>query len=160
VSAYIDGANLFHSGESIGVRIDFLKLKSIIKANRLLVDLNYYNSTRGSPAETSFFNAIERLGYNVKLIKLHQYGSSVPQEKRIDTQIVADALVDGLVDDKFDIAVFCSGDKDILPAVEHLLQKKKKVEIMSFWHTLAWDLKICGAKIINLTTIAQKISLK
>ena len=45
VSAYIDGANLFQAGESIGLRIDYQKLKSLIEQNRVLVDLNYYDTT-------------------------------------------------------------------------------------------------------------------
>jgi len=159
VSAYIDGANLFHSGESIGIRIDYQKLKSKIKSDRTLVDLNYYNSIKGKPGEMSFFDVIEGFGYVLKLIQLHQYGSSTPQEKMVDTQIVADALVDGLVDNKYDVAVFCSGDKDILPAVKYLLQRKKEVEIFSFWETLAWDLRVCGAKIINLSRIINEIRL-
>lgn len=90
-------------------------------------------------------------------MRLHRYGSEIPKEKGIDTQIVADSLVDGLVDKKFDVAVFGSGDKDILPAVVHLLQRGKQVEILSFWHTFAWDLRRSGAKIIDLTKIVNKI---
>lgn len=157
MSAYIDGSNLFHAGESIGVRIDYQKLKSLIKLNRVLVDLNYYDTTENKLSERSFFNKIQGFGYNLKIVLLHRYGSQPPQEKKIDTQIVADSLVDGLVDNKFDVAVFGSGDKDILPATEYLLQRNKQVEIMSFQHALAWDLKKCGAKIIDLTKIINQI---
>ena len=75
----------------------------------------------------------------------------------VDTQIVADSLVDGLINNKFDVAVFGSGDKDILPSIEYLFQGNKQVEIMSFQHTLAWDLKKCGAKVIDLTKIKSQI---
>lgn len=158
VSAYIDGANLFHGGEMIGKRIDFQKLKATIETNRTLVDLNFYNSSRNTQAERSFHDKIRSFGYTLKIFRLHQY-SGKPQEKKIDTQIVADSLVDGLVDDKFDIAIFGSGDKDILPAVEYLLQRNKQVEIMSFQDTLAWELKTCGVRIINLTRIIKQICI-
>lgn len=157
VSAYIDGANLFHAGESIGVRIDYKKLKSLIEQKGFLVDLNYYDTTENKPQERSFFKKIQSLGYTVKTVRLHRYGSQPPEEKMIDTQIVADSLIDGLVENKFDIAVFASGDKDILPAIEYLLHKNKQVEIMSFRHALAWDLRRSSAKIIDLTKIIDYI---
>ena len=103
VSAYIDGPNLFHAGESIGVRIDYRKLKSLIESNRVLVDLNFYDTTENTPAERSFFNKIRVFGYNMKLFRLHRYGSQIPEEKMINTQIVADSLVDGLLNNKFDV---------------------------------------------------------
>jgi uncharacterized LabA/DUF88 family protein len=157
VSAYIDGANLFHAGEAIGIRIDYAKLIPIIVNGRTQVDLNYYDSTENSPAELNFFAKIGGFGYTLKLVKLHIYGSSKPEEKKIDTQIVADSLVDGLIGSRFDICVLGSGDKDILPAVEYLQKAGKNVEIMSFDHSLSWDLKICGATIISLTKLKSQI---
>lgn len=107
------------------------------------------------PAERAFPKKLQSFGYNLKIVPLRRYGSQ-PVEKKIDTQIVADSLVDAF-NGKFDVAVLGSGDKDILPAVEYLLQMKKRVEIMSFEHTLAWDLRKSGAKIINLTKIQNQI---
>jgi len=155
VSGYIDGANLFHAGESLGLRIDYLKLKPIIEQKRVLIDLNYYDMSENKPSEKAFLKKLQSFGYNLKIVPLRRYGSQTI-EKKIDTQIVADSLVDAF-NKKFDVAVFGSGDKDILPAVEYLLQMKKQVEIMSFEHTLAWDLKKSGAKIINLTKIQNQI---
>jgi uncharacterized LabA/DUF88 family protein len=71
------------------------------------------------------------------LVHHRRYNSFPPQEKGVDTQIADGSLVEGLKDNKYDIAVFGSGDKDILPAVEYLLRKKKQVEILSFEHCLS-----------------------
>jgi len=157
VSAYIDGPNLFHAGEMIEIRLDYRKIKSLITGNRVPVDLNYYCTNGKTPGEVSFFAKIQNFGYNLTLFPLHQYGSERPKEKMVDTQIVADSLVDGLVKNKFDLAVFGSGDKDILPAIRHLMHYNKQVEIMSFQHTLARGLKYCGARVINLSSILSKI---
>jgi hypothetical protein len=91
VSAYVDGANLFHAGEDIGIRIDYAKLKPIIISGRALVDLKYYDCTENTPAETRFFAKIGSIGYTLKIVQLHRYGSTSPEEKKIDTQIVADS---------------------------------------------------------------------
>lgn len=157
MSAYIDGANLFHGGENLGVRLDYQKLKSLIAQNRALVDLNFYDATKNTEAERSFFRKIQGFGYSLKLFRLHVYGSQTPHEKRIDTQIVADSLVDGLVKDRFDIAVFGTGDKDVIPSIEYLIDGNKKVEIISFRASLAWDLKNCGAKITYLDEMIDRI---
>lgn len=157
MSAYIDGANLFHAGETIDLRIDYAKLKSLIVQGRILIDLKFYDTTANTPAETNFFAKIRSFGYQVKTVSLHFYGSQIPEEKKIDTQIVADSLVDGLVNNRFDVAVFGTGDKDIVPAIEYLLQAKKAVEVMSFDHSLAWDLKRSGAKMISLTRLRSQI---
>lgn len=155
--AYIDGSNLFHAGEAEGIRIDFLKFKKIIVGNRTLKNLNYYDSTEKERGETSFHKKLLSFGYNLKLFQLYRYGTEIPEEKMVDTQIVADSLVDAF-QKKFDTAIFCTGDKDMLPAIEYLLQMfHKQVEVASFWDSLAWDLKNSGAKIINLTLIKGQI---
>jgi uncharacterized LabA/DUF88 family protein len=156
VSAYLDGANLFRAGSNIGLRIDYLKLKYIIVKGRTLIDLNYYDSWEGRPSEISWFQLLRRFGYCTKLVKLHRYGSEPPQEKMIDTQIVADSIYDACKN-KYDIAVFGSGDKDILPAIKYVMEMGKMVEIMAFWDALAWDLKNSGAHIVNLTKMANQI---
>jgi uncharacterized LabA/DUF88 family protein len=157
VSAYVDGSNIFHSGDKIRMRVDYAKLIPFIVSSRTLIDLNFYDTTENKPAEVKFFAHIQSLGYTLKIVKLHRYDHQTPEEKRIDTQIVADSLVDGLVNNKFDVALFATGDKDILPAMEYLLAAKKEVEVMSFDHSLAWDIKNSGARIISLTNLANQI---
>jgi uncharacterized LabA/DUF88 family protein len=157
LSAYIDAANLFHGGNSIGIRIDYEKFKPIILGDRVPIDLNFYDCTRNLPQEIKFFSRISGFGYNLKLIRIHVYNGSTPEEKKIDTSIVADSIMDALVYKKIDTAVFCTGDKDILPAIEYLLKAGVNVEIASFNHCFAWELKRSGAKIIDLTAIAPII---
>lgn len=95
VSIYIDAANLFHAGNTIGERVDYRKLKQYVEADRLLVDLNFYNASTNRPGEINFHNRIRNLGYNLKLVRLREYGCQ-RQEKKIDTQIVADSLISSL----------------------------------------------------------------
>jgi len=66
VSVYIDGANLFHGSEMIGVRIDFQKLKNIIKSDRILVDLKFYNCVGTNLGTINFHKKLESFGYNLK----------------------------------------------------------------------------------------------
>lgn len=153
VSIYIDGPNLFHTGDEIGCRIDYVyKFIPFCLQHRSLVEANFYNTTNGSRGLQSFHRKLVSAGYNVKLYKLR----GRPHEKRVDTQIVADALYDAF-QKKFDIAIICSGDGDMLPAVEYLMKMRKQVEIMAFWHGFSWDLRTSGAKIIDLSRNIRKI---
>ena len=157
MSAYIDVANLLHGGNAVNIRIDYAKFKPILVGTRAPVDLNFYDCTQNLPKQNQFFDRMRDLGYNVKLTRIHSYNGAQLEEKKIDTRIVADSIVDGLVEKKIDTAVFCSGDKDLKPAIDYLMQAGIQVEIASFEHCLAWELRLCGAKIINLTTIAPLI---
>jgi len=152
---YVDGANLFHSAETLGVRIDYKKLKEILEKDKTVITLNYYDTCEGNRAEEAFFSNLRSFGYNTKLVRLHKYGPQKPEEKMIDTQIVADSLVDGFRQSPN--IIFCSGDKDILPAIEYLIQMNIQVEIVAFRHSMAWKLITSGAKIFDLTKIIYRI---
>ena len=54
------------------------------------------------------------------------------QEKGIDV-LIALAMVKGALADTYDVAVLVSADTDLLPAVEQVLEARKRVEVA------AWD---------------------
>lgn len=157
LSVYIDAANLLHGGNSINVKIDYVKLRPILVGERTPIDLNFYDCTKNLPEQNKFFEKISSLGYNVKLTRIHTYNGNSTEEKKIDTRIVADSIMDGLVYKKIDVAVICSGDKDLMPAIEYLIKGGIKVEVASFNHCCAWEIRKSGVKIIDLTTIAPLI---
>jgi len=156
ISVYIDGPNLFHCGESEGCRLDYInRFKRFIIKNRDLVDLNFYNSRGRTYGGYRFHEKLGCAGYNVKLFQLGRG----PEEKRVDTQLVADSIYDACVD-KYDIAAICSGDEDIVPAVEYILKMGKKVELLAFETGFSWysrDTKHLGAKIIVLSRYIEQL---
>ncbi len=151
VSVYIDGSNLRLCGKNEGWVVDYNKLKPFLIKNRTLIGLNYYE---GITNKTSIkrFTILKNLGYDLKLFlyKIYSHGS---HEKSVDTQIVADSIYDAFTKD-FDIAVFCSGDRDILPAIQYLLKLGKDIEVVAFYSCLSWALRETthlGVKIINIS---------
>jgi len=151
ISVYIDGPNLFHCGEPLKWRIDYTKFKPFIVKDRTLVDLNFYNSKPQNRGDASFHNYLRSKGYNVKEFKLKRY-SGKPKEKKLEPQMVADSLWDAF-HGKYDIAIFCSGDVDVLPAIEYIQIMGKPVEIYAYYDGLSWDLRTCGAKVTDLTKL-------
>lgn len=71
VSIYIDGLNLFHTGDKIGCRIDYVhKFIPFCLQNRSLIEENFYNTTNENLGLHSFHRKLISAGYNVKLYKL------------------------------------------------------------------------------------------
>lgn len=160
VSVYIDGPNIFHCGEAEGCRIDYTKkfLPFLVKG-RKLVDNYFYNSYMGDPGSNRFYNHLRKAGYKLKLFKVKHRPPLPPEEKRVDTQLVADAIVDGF-NSKYDTAIICSGDEDVVPCIEYILSFGKKVEIYAFSKGLSWEIretKHLGAKIVVLSHHIQSI---
>jgi len=96
----------------------------------------------------------------LKLFQYKEYDQST-REKRVDTQLVADSIYDAFTKE-FDVAVLCSGDQDIVPAVEYLMKLGKRVEIVAFNSGLSWALRATthiGVKIIDLSRYKALLSL-
>ena len=55
------------------------------------------------------------------------------KEKGTDVKIAID-LVIGAVDDQYDTAILVSSDTDLIPAIQYLKYKKKKLEYVGFAH--------------------------
>ena len=162
ISIYIDGPNLLHCGDAEGCRIDYLeKFQTFILKGRTLVDINFYNSEkRQDLGSKSFHRKLSLGGYNLKLTQLKTDQVGVPYEKRINTQIVADSMYDAFIN-KYDVAVICSGDADLVPAIEYLLKMGKQVEVLAFSTGFSWEMretKKKGAKIVVLSNYLQQIS--
>lgn len=160
ISIYIDGPNLFYCGDSERCRLDYIdKFKRFVIQNRKLVDLNFYNSIGTNPGAYRFHKILKSAGYNLKLFKLGRDYTGKPEEKRVDTQLVADSIYDAFIN-KYDIAAICSGDEDFVPAVEYILKMGKQVEVMAFGTGFSWNMretKHLGAKIIVLSNYTKQI---
>lgn len=103
----MDSPNLFHCGEHEGCRIDYVnKFVPFLLKGRTLIDTFYINSKGSSPGERAFLRKVATGGYKMKLFPHRNTGGRL-EEKRVDTQLVADAIVNGF-NDRYDTAVICS----------------------------------------------------
>lgn len=135
VIAYIDGFNLYN-GLAEGQFRKYLwlnvheMLKEFLLPNQTLIVTKYYTSPVKPPEQrerqTLFIDALNTVaGIEVYLgvffskrvkCKHCKEISFYSQEKKTDTNLVADLVADGLMD-KFDVAFLVSGDTDMVPAV-------------------------------------------
>lgn len=156
VMLFIDGSNLYRSAKDLNFKIDFEKFIEILVGDRKLVRPYYYDASKNEPAQNRFFDKLRLIGYEVKELKLRQYGKSKPFQKGVDVALVTDLLTFAFKDN-YDTAILCSGDKDYINAVEVIKDEGKRVEVAGFDHSVARELKLVADRFVSLTKIIDKI---
>jgi uncharacterized LabA/DUF88 family protein len=146
VVIFIDGSNFYHSvKESYQLHdseIDFQKLVDILKKERLLIGVYYYNAPldRGYNAGTywkqqKFFAELRKIpGFNVILCtmrKILEHGKPKFSVKGDDIYLATD-MVSLAYEDQYDVAVLVSGDGDFVPAIKRVQKLGKRVENVYF----------------------------
>jgi uncharacterized LabA/DUF88 family protein len=156
LAIYVDGANMTHSAEELGFRIDYAQFKKFLAGTRTLAFANYYNSYSPDPGVQAFYHKLETFGFNVELGPPTQVGHS---QKQVDVQIAVDA-VSNAYDNLYDVALIASGDGDLTPAVKKLKSMIKPVEIASFRDQLSRYLLTNATRIIDLSANLNMIRLR
>lgn len=82
--------------------------------------------------QQKFFTNIQNDGFVIKRGRIMPFGR-LYKEKGTDVKISVDLIV-GAVDDLYDTAILVSSDTDLIPAINYVKYKKKKVEYVGFAH--------------------------
>ena len=173
ISIFIDGSNLYYSLQDLKVdRIDFKKLVDLLKKERLLVSVFYYNAPLDISVDSKkyweqqkFFDALRRIpGFNVVLARLRKHkqddGTYKFEVKGDDIYLAVD-LVSGAYENLYDTALIVSGDEDFVPAIKKVQKLGKKVENIYFCTTSSSYLnKTCNTSFCMDEKIAKSIELK
>jgi uncharacterized LabA/DUF88 family protein len=147
IGVFCDNANLYHSYQKYGWRIDFKKLNDFISQYCNLQFINYYlvipakndSSYRGTQ---KFLEKIEStVEIKSKDLKYIPLGGQVIKKGNMDVEIVLDVV---RTIDNLDTVVILSGDSDFLELKNYIVKEKRKN--MLFWafeENMAWELKYC-----------------
>lgn len=130
VGVFVDVQNLYYSAKNIyNSKINFKELLKIAVDGRKLVRAMAYVIKADVLAEKSFFDALEKIGFEIKSKDLQIFfGGS--KKGDWDVGIAMDAIELG---PKLDTVVLISGDGDFLPLVEHLQRAIGcRVEVIAF----------------------------
>lgn len=139
VMIFIDGSNLYYSLKNLGIdKIDFEKLLTILKKDKLLVSTFYYNAPLNiniKPktywGQQKFFDELRKIpDFNVVLCRLRKHkrkdGNYVFDVKGDDVHLAVD-LVSGAYENIYDTAIIVSGDEDFVPAIKKAQKLGKKI---------------------------------
>jgi uncharacterized LabA/DUF88 family protein len=167
---FIDSSNLWEVQKSKGRLFDFQKLKNYLK-NRFDSDsikIFYYSAypadgTRdyNLDGKHKFFTYLKKgLGFVVRKKELKRIsavgdeGEYIKEKGDMDVEITVDVMHHK---NKFDTAVFFTGDSDFLQLITYLRKADKKVYIFSSKNNISQELKTGGDGYTDILNIEEDI---
>lgn len=149
VAVYIDGNNFYKylKDKEInfpkGTRFNFNKFVDFLTKGRVCISKRYYvgiarnlDNTEKSKqivsGQQKFLSEIEKDGFTTKRGRV-MYDKGRIREKGTDVKLAVDLIV-GAVDDLYDTAILVSSDTDLIPAVQYINYRGKKLEYIGFSH--------------------------
>lgn len=131
VGVFIDVQNLYYSAKNLyRAKVNFKEiLKEAVSGRALIRAIAYVIKTEMIREEKTFFEALEKIGFEVKTKALQIfYGGA--KKGDWDVGMVIDAIE---LAPKLDVVILVSGDGDFIPLVEHLKRAMScRVEIVAF----------------------------
>lgn len=147
VAIFIDTQNLYHSAKNIyksKVNFDAVVKKSL--GNRQLIRALAYVVTTESGEEQSFFEALEKLGIEIKTKDLQIFFGGA-KKADWDVGMALDAMKYA---QKVDAVILATGDGDFVPLVEHARAEGCQVEVIAFGRSSSSRLRECADDFIDM----------
>jgi uncharacterized LabA/DUF88 family protein len=148
VAVFIDTQNVYHSAKNIyRARANFGNILKDAVAGRKLVRARAYAVTTESGEEKGFFEALEKIGIEMRLKELQVFAGGA-KKADWDVGMAVDAITAA---PKVDAIVLVTGDGDFVPLVEYLRQHDDcQVEVLSFGRSTSLKLKEACDEFIDL----------
>ncbi len=159
IGVFIDVANLYHSAKNLyHGRVNYPELLKYLVGNRQLVRaLAYVVRSETAVGEASFFEALEKTGFQLRSKDLQVYGDGT-KKGDWDVGLAVDAI---RMADSLDVIVLVTGDGDYLPLVDYLKWGRgKSVEVAAFHRSASAKLQEAADKFLNIESIPRIILKK
>ncbi len=146
-AVFIDTQNLYHSAKNIHrskVNFDAV-LKQAVGDRRLVRALAYVVTTE-SGEEQAFFEALEKIGIEIKTKDLQIFFGGA-KKADWDVGMAIDAI---RYAKKVDAVVLATGDGDFVPLVEHIRAEGCQAEVIAFGRSSSGRLRECADDFIDM----------
>lgn len=149
VGVFIDTANMYHSAKNLfGDNVNFGNVLTEVVAGRRLLRAIAYAIKSSSDDEGTFFDALEKQGFEVKQKELQVFSSGM-KKADWDVGLAMDTIK---MADRLDTVVIVSGDGDFVPLVTYLQENKGcLVEVAAFGETTSARLIEAADDFLNLS---------
>jgi len=129
VGLFVDVQNFYYTARNVyNSRVNFNNILADAVGERPMVRAIAYGIKADMPEENTFFDALKKAGFEVKLKELQTfYGGA--KKGDWDVGIVMDIIK---LAPKLDVVVLASGDGDYIPLLEYLHIMGMRVELVSF----------------------------
>jgi len=158
IAVLIDVQNMYHSAKNLyGAKVNFAEvLKTAVAGRTLIRAIAYAIRTEGGE-EKAFFEALERIGIEVKMKDLQVFPGGL-KKGDWDVGIAVDAIK---FSDFLDAIILVTGDGDFVPLVEYIKYAKSAgVEIVAFGRSASGKLREVTDDFIDLEGEPEKYLLK
>lgn len=168
VCIFIDASNVWSVVKSVKKFIEYKKLKNYFEKrfDSEKVEIYYYDAypkegTRGYDLEGKhkFFTYLKKgFGFVVRKKELKrisvigEQGESIIEKGNMDVEIAIDAIHNK---DRYNVAIFFTGDCDFLALVNYLKNNDKKVYIFSSRDSISHELRTGGSGYFDLRDIGE-----
>src|SRR3989344_2273280 len=130
VGVFVDVQNMYYSARNIyNSRVNFGKILETAVSGRQLIRAIAYVVKAESPEEQTFFDALEKSGFEVKMKDIQIFPGGM-KKGDWDVGVAVDAIK---LADRLDTIVLVAGDGDYTPLVTYLQENKGcLVEVIAF----------------------------
>ncbi|MBU1178992.1 NYN domain-containing protein [Patescibacteria group bacterium] len=154
VAVLLDVQNMYHSAKALyKKRVNFKEvLKTAVSGRQLIRAVGYVIRTE-TGEEKSFFDALEKIGIELKVKDLQVYSGGM-KKADWDVGLTIDAV--RLASSLIDAIVLVTGDGDFVPLVEYLKGKGQQVEVMAFGKSTSAKLREVADDFLDLSENTKK----
>jgi uncharacterized LabA/DUF88 family protein len=156
VGVFVDVQNLYYSARNIyNSRINFNEVLKAAVGDRHLIRAIAYVIKADMPEEHTFFDALGKAGFEVKMKDLQTYYGGY-QKGDWDVGIAIDIIKQM---NKLDVVVLCCGDGDFAPLLEYLQMSGHLVEVCAFGKSTSGKIKELADNFIDFDQNPKKFLL-
>lgn len=156
VAIFVDVQNLYYSARALyDKKVNFDEILKIGTADRQLIRAIAYTIRAESPEEQTFFEALEKIGYEVRSKDLQTFPGG-HKKGDWDVGIAVDILK---MAPKLDAIVLCSGDGDYQELLHHAKAEGCRAEVISFGRSTSSRLMEEVDDFTDLDLIKDKVLL-
>ena len=153
VGVFVDVQNLYYSARNLyNARVKFNEVLNTAVGDRKLIRAIAYVVKADMPEEHTFFEALEKAGFEVKVRELQTFAGG-HQKGDWDVGIAMDIIK---TMNKLDVIVLCSGDGDFVPLLEYLQMTGQLTETIAFGRSCSGKIKELTDNFIDLDESPRK----
>jgi len=154
VAIFFDIQNLYHSAKNLyQARVNFKEvLKAALAGRKLIRAIGYVVKSETAEGESSFFDALEKIGIELRMKDLQVYPGGF-KKADWDVGMAVDTI---RLKDSVDAIVLITGDGDFVPLIEYLNGLGKQVEVIAFGRSASAKIKEEADEFFDLESQPRK----
>lgn len=158
--AFIDASNIIYGTRDEGWKVDFKKLFKYLKERYKCTKVYYFAGLdKKNTKQHHFYQKLERFGYDLVLkpVKIYyQLGGVAVRKANCDVDLTFYAMRDK---EKFDKAIFFTGDGDFAILLDYFLKQKKQVLVIATGKRTAKEIRqLVGERFTELKSLKNIIA--